>query len=153
MLRQMLKLRDVICVCVSLIAQSCLTLCDHMNCSPPGSLSMGILQARILEWVAMSSSRRSSQPGKVQRYEGSNLGLPHCRWILYCLSHQGSPRMGVGSLSLLQGVFLTRESNRGLLHCRQVLYQLSYQGSPERHYKTCHSHTANKGHIRNSNTI
>ena len=37
----------------------------------------------------------------------------------------------VGSLSLLQGIFLTQESNRGLLHCRQILYQLSYQGSPK----------------------
>ena len=37
---------------------------------------------------------------------------------------------GVGSLSILQGVFLTRELNQGLLHCRQILYQLSYQGSP-----------------------
>jgi len=37
---------------------------------------------------------------------------------------------GVGSLSLLQGIFLTQESNRGLLHCRWILYQLSYQGGP-----------------------
>ena len=37
---------------------------------------------------------------------------------------------GVGSLSLLQGIFLTQESNQGLLHCRQILLQLSYQGSP-----------------------
>ena len=37
---------------------------------------------------------------------------------------------GVGSLSLLQGVFLSQESNRGSLHYRQILYQLSYQGSP-----------------------
>ena len=36
---------------------------------------------------------------------------------------------GVGSLSLLQGIFLTQESNLGLLHCRWVLYQVSYQGS------------------------
>ena len=36
---------------------------------------------------------------------------------------------GVGSLSLLQGIFLTQELNWGLLHCRQILYQLSYQGS------------------------
>ena len=35
----------------------------------------------------------------------------------------------MGSLSLLQGIFLTQESNRGLLHCRQILYQLTYQGS------------------------
>ena len=36
----------------------------------------------------------------------------------------------VGSLCLLQGIFLTQESNLGLLHCRRILYQLSYQGSP-----------------------
>ena len=35
---------------------------------------------------------------------------------------------GVGSLSLLHGIFLTQESNQGLLHCRWILYQLSYQG-------------------------
>ena len=45
-----------------LITQSCLTLCDPMDCSLPGSSVMGILQARILEWVAMPSSRVSSQP-------------------------------------------------------------------------------------------
>ena len=37
--------------------QSCPTLCDPMDCSPPGSSAHGILQARILEWVAMPSSR------------------------------------------------------------------------------------------------
>ena len=42
--------------------QSCLTLCDPMNCSPPGSSVHGISQARILEWVAMPSSRGSSRP-------------------------------------------------------------------------------------------
>ena len=44
------------------VAQSCLTLCDPMDCSPPGSSIHGILQARILEWVAISFSRGSSQP-------------------------------------------------------------------------------------------
>ena len=44
------------------VAQSCLTLCNPIDCSPPGSSVHGILQARILEWVAMSSSRGSSQP-------------------------------------------------------------------------------------------
>ena len=46
-----------------LVAKSCPTLCDPMNCSPPGSLSMGILQARLQERVAMPSSRGSSWPG------------------------------------------------------------------------------------------
>ena len=44
-----------------LVTQSCLTLCDPMDYSPPGSSVHGILQARILEWVAMPSSRGSSQ--------------------------------------------------------------------------------------------
>ena len=43
-------------------AQSCLTLCEPMDCSPSGSSVCGILQARILEWVAISFSRRSSWP-------------------------------------------------------------------------------------------
>ena len=42
--------------------QSCLTLCDAMDCSPPGSSVHGILQARILEWVAIPFSRASSCP-------------------------------------------------------------------------------------------
>ena len=44
---------------------------------------------------------------------------------------QGKPmNTGVGTLSLLQRIFLTQESNRGLLHCRWIFYQLAYQGSP-----------------------
>ena len=39
--------------------------------------------------------------------------------------------LGVGSLSLLQQIFMTQELNWGLLHCRRILYQLSYQGSPD----------------------
>ena len=44
------------------VFQSCPTLCEPMNCSPPGSSDRGILQARILEWVAISFSRVSSRP-------------------------------------------------------------------------------------------
>ena len=42
--------------------QSCLTLCEPVDCSPPGSSVHRILQARILEWVAIASSSRSSPP-------------------------------------------------------------------------------------------
>ena len=49
------------CVCAQLL-QLCPTLCDSMDCSPPGSSVYGILQARIWEWVAMPSSRESSWP-------------------------------------------------------------------------------------------
>ena len=48
------------CGCVR--AESCLTLCDPVDCSSPGSSDHGILQARIMEWVAISFSRGSCQP-------------------------------------------------------------------------------------------
>jgi len=47
---------------VCLVAQSCPTLCDPMDCSLPGSSVYGILLARILEWVAITFSRGSSGP-------------------------------------------------------------------------------------------
>ena len=54
-------------------SQSCLTLCKAMNCSPQGSSAHRILQARILEWVAMPSSKGSSQP-RDQTQVSSNAG-------------------------------------------------------------------------------
>ena len=54
-----------------LVAQSCLTLCDAMDCSLPGSSVHEIFQARILEWVAISFSRGSYQP----RIEPRSLAL------------------------------------------------------------------------------
>ena len=50
-----------VCVCVKSL-QSCLTLCNPMDYSPPGSSVHGILQTRTLEWVAMTSSRESFWP-------------------------------------------------------------------------------------------
>ena len=50
------------CVKWSELAQSCLTLCDNMDCSLPGSSVHGIFQARILEWVSISFSRGTSRP-------------------------------------------------------------------------------------------
>ena len=44
------------------LSRLCLTLCDPMDCSLAGSSVLGVLQARILEWAAMPSSRGSSQP-------------------------------------------------------------------------------------------
>ena len=73
----LMVLEIMLCLAV-LVAQSYSTLCDPMVCSPPGFSVYGILQARILEWV--SFSKGSSQE--------SNLGLLHCRQILYYLSHQ-----------------------------------------------------------------
>ena len=45
-----------------LVAQLCLTVCNPLDCSPPGSSVLGILQARILEWIALPFSREFSQP-------------------------------------------------------------------------------------------
>ena len=50
------------CAVLCLVTQSCPTLCDPMDCSPPGSSVHGIFQARILEWVAISFSRGTSWP-------------------------------------------------------------------------------------------
>ena len=67
--------------------QLCPTLCDPMDCSPPDSSVHGILQARILEWVAMASSKGSSRPR--DRNHVSNISYIG-RWtILQC--HLGSP--------------------------------------------------------------
>ena len=70
---------------VCLVAQLCLTLCDPMDCSPPGSSAHG------------DSPRKNTGVGchfllqGIFPTQGSNPGLPHCRRILYRLSHQGSP--------------------------------------------------------------
>ena len=132
--------------------KSCPTLYNPMDCSLPGFSIHGIFQARILEWVAISFSRTSSWPRdciQVSRTVGSQ--------SLYRLSHQGSLKesesrsavsdslwlhglyspwsslgqnAGVGSLSLLQGIFPTQGSNPGLPNCGWILYQLSHKGSP-----------------------
>ena len=60
LLTPVLRWPQVWCLCTR--AQSCLTLCDPMDCSPPGSFVHGILQARILERVAISFSRGSFWP-------------------------------------------------------------------------------------------
>ena len=104
---------------------------------------------RTLVWVAYPFSMGSSWP---RNWLG---GLSNCRQILYHLSHQGRPESescsvllnflqphglspwnspgqntGVGSSSLLQGIFPTQRSNPGLPHCRQIHYKLSHKGRP-----------------------
>ena len=92
------------------VTQLCLTLCNPMD-----YMVHGILQARILEWVAFPSPGDLPNP----EIEPKSPAL----WV-------DSPKdIGVGGVSLLQQVFPIPESNRGFLHCRWILYQLSYQGS------------------------
>ena len=70
-----------------LAAQSCPTLCNLMDCSPPGSSVHGISQARILEWAGIPFSRG------IFLTQGSNPHLLHCRQILYHLSTKEALRM------------------------------------------------------------
>ena len=56
------KARVCVCVCLCVCSLSCLTLCGPMDCRLPGSSVHEIFQARILEWVAIPYSRRSSRP-------------------------------------------------------------------------------------------
>ena len=95
----------------------------------PGRLqSMGILHARILEWVALPSSRGISQPrDRTQVFH--IVGGFFTIWAT-----REAQNTGMGSLSLLQRNFPTQKSNQGLLHCRQILYQQSYQGIPLKWY-------------------
>ena len=111
-----------ICVCVSMcsVVQSCLTLCDPMDCNPPGSSVHGIFHARIQDWVAIPFSRGFSQSRDWTRSPTLQVdSLP--------AQPQGKPKnTRVDNLSLLQHIFPTQESSWGLPHCRRILYQLSY---------------------------
>ena len=99
------------------VAQSCPTLCHAMHCTLHGILQTRGGSLSLLQGIFPT--------------QGSSIGLPHCRWILYQLSQQGSPKnTGVSSLSLLQGIFPAQGSNPGFPHCRWILYQLSHKGSP-----------------------
>ena len=92
--------------------------------TPMDYIVHGILQAKILQWVAFPFSRGSSHPGIEPR-------SPTLQADSLPAEPPGKPKNTVvGSLSLLQWIFPTQESNWGLLHCRQILYQLSYEGSP-----------------------
>ena len=67
------------------LLQSCLTLCNPTNCSPPGFSVHGILQARVLEWIAIPFSR------EIFLTLGLNLDLLHCRQILLPSEPPGKP--------------------------------------------------------------
>ena len=100
-----------------LVAQSCLILCDPMDCSLPGS------------------SVHGDSPGKnsgVDCYvllqgifpsQGSNPGLLHCRWTLYCLSHQGSP--GGRDIPQVDSQVITKPRGCQRLQC-QTLQTLEF---------------------------
>ena len=172
--------------CFYLVTKLCLTLCNRMDCGPLGSSVHGISQAEVLEWVAISSSRGSSQcknqtciscngrqilyhwatresescsvmSNSLPPHESSGVRpstVPVCIHLLFiktvlitvntytvltmkvkvtqsCLTlcdpmdyivhgiNSAGQNTGVGSLSLLQGIFPTQGSNPDLPHCRR----------------------------------
>ena len=78
-----------------LVSQSCSSLCDPMDLAHQAPLSMRILQAGILWWVAVPSS------GGIFPTQGSNSGLTHHRQILYCVSHSLPHLEQEGSLKMM----------------------------------------------------
>ena len=76
----------VVCCC-SLVAKSCPTLCNPLDCSPPGFSVQGIIQARILEWTATPTSWRRDQTHVSYICTG--------RQVLYHECHLGSPLSGL----------------------------------------------------------
>ena len=104
-------------IVLCLVAQSCSALCNPMDYTVHG-----ILHARILEGVAVPFSRESSQTR-----DQTQVSLLQAD-SLPAVPQRKPKNTGVGSLSLIQRIFLTQELNRGLPHCRRILHQLSYQG-------------------------
>ena len=97
-------------------AQVCLTLCDPVNCSPPGSSVHGSLQARVLEWAATPSSRGSSPPRdqtQVSHIAGSFFtpeppGKPDdMGWVACPFSSRSSRPGNCTSVSCIAGQFFT----------------------------------------------
>ena len=97
---------SAVCVCVS-----CSVVSDSLRpCNPTGSSVHGILQARILEWVANSFLLQGFFPT-----QGSYLILPHSRQILYPLSHQGSPKCAVAGVKCDHGSLTLVHNNPDLV--------------------------------------
>ena len=117
---------DGSCAAPCLIAQSCPTLCDLTGYILPGSSVYGDSPGKNtgVGCYALLQGIYSTQE--------SNSALPHCRQILYHLSHQGSTPQNteVGSLSLLQEIFPTQGSSPCLLHWQVDSLPLSHLGSP-----------------------
>ena len=93
-------------VCVKSL-QSCPTLCDPMDCSPPGSSVHGTSEARRLEWIAISFSRGSSQPR-----DSTHISCIFCMVRQESLSHQGSPnalifafKTGIGNMKINSKIY------------------------------------------------
>ena len=113
------------CAVLCLVAQLWPTLWDPMDCSQPSSSVHGVLQAIMLEWVAMPSSRESSQPRDWTEVSCIAGG------VVTIWATRESPRiLEWVALPFSRGIFPTQGLNQGLLHCRWILYQLTCPEAP-----------------------
>ena len=136
--------------------QSCLILCDPMDCSPQAPLSMGFSRQEDWSGLTFPSPGDLPDPGieptslvspalagkdylprvpplcMLSHFSHVQLFVTPRTIVLQAHPSMGFPRQdtGVGCHFILQGIFLTQELNLGLLHCRQILYHLSHQGRP-----------------------
>ena len=104
--------------------QSCLTLCDPINGSPPGSPVPGILQARTLEWVAISFS--NAWKGKVKVKSLCRVWLFATRWSA---AYQAPPSMGFSRQEYWSGVPLPKSQNNVWPHhlAPHAVVRLTYE--------------------------
>ena len=121
-----------LCAVLCLLAQLFLTLCNTMDWSPLGSSVHRVSPGKNTGVGCRTLSRVSNQPRDLPN-PGIKPRSPALQTDALPSEPPGKPKItGVGSLSLLQGIFPIQVSNQGILNCRQILYQLSYQRNPPR---------------------
>ena len=112
------------CVCAKLL-QSCSTLWNSMDMVRQAPLSMGFSRQKYWSGLPCPPLGDCPNPGLEPRSPALQVDS------LQSKPPEKSKNTKVGSLSLLQGIFLSQELNWCVLHCRWILYQLSYQRSPK----------------------
>ena len=115
------------CNLISTISSRISSLCHKPCLHIVGHLPWKFISLFSAQDLGFPGDSVGKESGGESRSVMSDSLWPHG---LYSPLNSPGQNTGVGSLSILQGVFLTQESNRGLLHCRRILYHLSYQGSP-----------------------
>ena len=108
-----------------LVTQLCPALSDPMDYSPQHSSVQGIFQTRILEEVAISFSRETSPSKDWTRLSCIAGSLLHCKWILYQLSHQGSPTLWLASFiqhTSFQGLCCSTYQYFILFYCQVIFH-------------------------------
>ena len=106
--------KDIVCICMCIYAYVCEYMPTYMNV-----ILWLIIKITLLSLFVIESESRSVMSDSLWSHG------------LYSLWNSPGQNTGVGSLSLLQGIFPTQESNPVLPHCRGILYQLSHKGSPK----------------------